>query len=79
MVTPHCAFFRHIQTSYPSPPTTSFFSPCFWKELVMLIKRQKKSTTDENGNIHALSSSFLPLTPCRTIASSSSPKSKADP
>jgi len=43
------------------------------------LTSEKKSTRDENGNIHALLSSFLPLTPCRTIASSSSPKSKADP
>jgi hypothetical protein len=42
----------------------------------------EKDVLDINGkllNLHAFVSSFLLLIPCRTIASSSSPKSKPDP
>jgi hypothetical protein len=42
----------------------------------------EKEVLDINGkllNLHAFVSSFLLLIPCRTIASSSSPKSKPDP
>lgn len=50
---PHCAFFRHIQTSYPSP----FFLSAFGKSWLCLSnvrkkkkrKKKKRSISDGNG------------------------------
>lgn len=57
------------------------FSLGAFRLLVMFIKRHKgrRGNREREDIIRAFASSFLILSPCSTIASSSSPKSKVDP
>lgn len=69
------ALFRHIQT------IAFFLSFPLLLERVgyAYLRSEKKVVFDrKKQNLHAFVSSFPFLTPCKTIASSSSPKSKPD-
>lgn len=65
------------------PPSSHFFLLYAFGERVayyaFLTSSKGEPWKGKQWNIHALASSFLILIPCRTIASSNSPKSKADP